>query len=52
MIAPAAWPPAHGGRIVAGLGGYQKFDSLAVDDTGHIYVATAEIDAAIAELDA
>ena len=40
VIEPAAWPPAHGGRIVAGLGGYQKFDSLAVDDTGHIYVAT------------
>ena len=28
------------GRVVAGLGGYQMFDSLAVDDEGHICVAT------------
>jgi len=28
------------GRVVAGLGGYQFFDSLAVDAAGHICVAT------------
>ena len=28
------------GRVVAGLGGYQMFDSLAVDNEGHIGVAT------------
>ncbi|PMS30158.1 gluconolactonase [Trinickia symbiotica] len=28
------------GRLIAGLGGYQMFDSLAVDSAGHICVAT------------
>ena len=28
------------GKVVAGLGGYQMFDSLAVDAAGHICVAT------------
>jgi gluconolactonase len=28
------------GRVVAGLGGYQMFDSLAVDALGHVCVAT------------
>lgn len=28
------------GRVVAGLGGYQMFDSLAIDGDGHIAVAT------------
>jgi gluconolactonase len=30
----------HGGRLVAGLGGYQMFDSLKVDAAGNICVAT------------
>lgn len=30
----------HAGRIVAGLPGYQRFDSLAVDAAGDIHVAT------------
>lgn len=30
----------HGGRIVCGLPGYQKFDSLAVDVKGNIHIAT------------
>ena len=30
----------HGGRFVAGLGGYQMFDSLAIDAAGNICVAT------------
>ena len=28
------------GRVIAGLGGYQMFDSLAVDGEGHVCVAT------------
>ncbi len=28
------------GRVIAGLGGYQMFDSLAVDAEGHVCVAT------------
>ncbi|HEV7418145.1 SMP-30/gluconolactonase/LRE family protein [Tianweitania sediminis] len=35
------WPQSpNGGRFVAGLGGYQGFDSLAVDAAGNICVAT------------
>ena len=34
------WPSPNGGRLVAGLGGFQRFDSLAVDAAGHICVAT------------
>ena len=33
------------GRVVVGLGGYQMFDSLAVDGEGHIAVATLIIGA-------
>jgi len=34
------WPSPHGGRLVAGLGGFQRFDSLAVEASGNICVAT------------
>lgn len=34
------WPSPHGGRLVAGIGGYQRFDSLAVEESGNICVAT------------
>jgi gluconolactonase len=34
------FPSPHGGRLIAGLGGYQRFDSLAVDAVGNICVAT------------
>ncbi len=34
------WPSPHGGRLVCGLGGYQRFDSLAVDSEGTVCVAT------------
>ncbi|HEX3537639.1 MAG TPA: SMP-30/gluconolactonase/LRE family protein [Stellaceae bacterium] len=34
------WPSPHGGKIVAGMGGYQRFDSLAVQEDGRIAVAT------------
>lgn len=30
----------HGGRFIAGLGGYQMFDSLKIDAAGNICVAT------------
>ena len=36
----APFPSPHGGRLVAGLPGYQRFDSLAVDAPGNICVAT------------
>ena len=34
------FPSPHGGRLIAGLGGYQRFDSLAVDALGNICIAT------------
>ncbi|MEO8714434.1 MAG: SMP-30/gluconolactonase/LRE family protein [Acetobacteraceae bacterium] len=34
------FPSPHGGRLVIGLGGYQRFDSLAVDAAGNVCVAT------------
>ena len=40
------WPSPNGGRLVAGLPGYQRFDSLKVEANGNICVATL-INAAI-----
>ncbi|HEY0570546.1 MAG TPA: SMP-30/gluconolactonase/LRE family protein, partial [Enterovirga sp.] len=34
------FPSPHGGRLVVGLGAYNRFDSLAVDADGNICVAT------------
>ena len=34
------WPSPHGGKLVAGMGGYQRFDSLAVQADCRICVAT------------
>jgi len=34
------WPSPHGGRLIVGLGGYQRFDSLALDADGNVCVAT------------
>ncbi len=39
-IARQEWPSPHGGRLVCGLPGYQRFDSLAVLAGGDICVAT------------
>ena len=36
------WPSPNGGRIVAGLGGYGRFDSLAVSSSGNVCGATVE----------
>ena len=40
VLAKAPFPSPHGGRLLAGLGGFQRFDSLAVDAAGNICVAT------------
>jgi len=34
------WPSVHGARFLGCPGGYQRFDSLAVDSAGNICVAT------------
>lgn len=34
------WPSPHGGKLVAGLPGYQRFDSMAVEEGGNVCVAT------------
>ncbi len=39
-IARRPWPSPNGGRLVAGLPGFQLFDSLAVEAAGSICVAT------------
>jgi gluconolactonase len=40
-IARQPWPASpHGGRLLAGLPGFQNFDSLAVDSAGNVCVAT------------
>lgn len=39
-LALKPWPSPNGGTLVAGLPGYQLFDSLAVDAAGNICVAT------------
>jgi gluconolactonase len=41
-IRRAPWPSPHGGWIVAGLPGYNRFDSLAVASSGAICVAGVE----------
>lgn len=40
LIRPRAFPSPNGGELVAGLPGFQLFDSLAVDAAGNICVAT------------
>lgn len=37
---PQPFPSPHGGRLVCGLPGYQRFDSLALEASGNICVAT------------
>lgn len=39
-IRRAPWPSPHGGRFVAGMHRYQRFDSLAVEANGNVCVAT------------
>jgi gluconolactonase len=40
VLGHEAWPSPNGGRLVHGLPGYQRFDSLAVEAGGNIAVAT------------
>ncbi len=40
VVAQAPFPSPHGGRLLCGLGGFQRFDSLAVDGEGNVCVAT------------
>jgi gluconolactonase len=40
VLARQPFPSPHGGRLMVGLGGFQRFDSLAVDGAGNICVAT------------
>ncbi len=40
VLSKAPFPSPHGGRLMVGLGGFQRFDSLAVDAAGNICVAT------------
>ena len=40
VVKKEPWPSPHGGKLVAGMGGYQRFDSLAVQEDGRICVAT------------
>ncbi len=40
VVKKEPWPSPHGGRLVAGMGGYQRFDSLALQEDGRICVAT------------
>jgi gluconolactonase len=40
VIIKAPFPSPHGGRLMVGLGGFQRFDSLAVDGAGNVCVAT------------
>ncbi|MBR0782161.1 SMP-30/gluconolactonase/LRE family protein [Bradyrhizobium iriomotense] len=39
-VAKESWPSPNGGRLLHGLPGYQRFDSLAVEESGNICVAT------------
>ena len=34
------WPAVNGGRLVTGVPGYKRFDSLAVDSAGNICIGT------------
>lgn len=40
QLALAPWPSPNGGQLVHGLPGYQRFDSLAVEEGGNVCVAT------------
>lgn len=39
-VAKAAWPSPNGGRMLGQATGYQRFDSMALEDNGNICVAT------------
>jgi gluconolactonase len=41
-VRKAPWPSPNGGRLVAGVGGYRRFDSLAVAASGSICIAALD----------
>jgi gluconolactonase len=43
MFRKHGFPSPHGGRLIAGLPGFQRFDSIAVTASGNICVATLSI---------
>lgn len=43
MLEGADWPSPTGGELVAGLPGFQRYDSLAVEEGGNIVVATLRL---------
>src|SRR6185437_15653343 len=40
VVRKQGWPSPNGGRLVIGLPGFQRFDSLAVEASGNISIAT------------
>lgn len=40
VLGHESWPSPNGGRLVNGLPGFQRFDSLAIEEGGNICVAT------------
>ena len=42
VVGKEPWPSPHGGSLVGSPGGYQRFDSLAVEACGNICVGTLE----------
>jgi gluconolactonase len=40
VLAKADWPSPTGGDLAAGLPGFQRYDSLAVEASGNIAIAT------------
>lgn len=41
-VRKAPWPSPNGGRLVVGVGGYRRFDSLAISASGRICVAALD----------
>jgi gluconolactonase len=41
-VSKAPWPSPNGGRLIVGLGGYRRFDSLAVSASGRVCVAALD----------
>lgn len=39
-LAQSPWPMPNGGQLLHGLAGYQRFDSMAIEENGNICVAT------------
>ena len=40
VLGKEAWPSPNGGRFVGGATGYQRFDSMAIEESGNICIAS------------